>query len=153
VRLLVLASLLLIVALSIGVGTAVEGINNDAQCRVAISKPLLNAITYSPPNFVSVHRPYLVAVTLVNHCDQEKPFIALFEVRDADGVTRSLDYEADTLETNGFSETGLTWWPDEPGDYELRAFVISNFTKPEIMTELVSHLVEIRPPGNIQGSP
>jgi hypothetical protein len=91
-----------------------------------------------PPN------PYLVLTTgLTNNYDYDLQFVILLEVRDSDGVTQLLESHSGSMAGNGRTEVGSLWrFPQDSGQYELRAFAISNFTNPTILTEVKSILVD-----------
>ncbi len=77
-----------------------------------------------------------ITTTIVNGEDFEKPFAIIIEARDATGVTTYLQFQIGRLSAQATSDVGVSWLPEKPGKYELRAFVISNFTNPQILTDV-----------------
>ena len=69
-----------------------------------------------------------------NNENIERPFTMLVEARDSNGVTVFLGFLIGTLNPESSSEMGISWKVDAPGEYEIRSFAISNFTKPEILS-------------------
>ncbi|MCI0557703.1 MAG: hypothetical protein MN733_04355 [Nitrososphaera sp.] len=144
VRLLVIELIFSILVLTIGVDAAKASVDDNLLCAVEITMPVYKQVD---------NRPYLVThhvgeqlvftATLLNSCDQKVPFIAFIEIRDSADVTVSLHNQTGTIGAKSHSEVAMAWWPEEPGDYELRTFAISNFTKPEILTSVRSNQVEI----------
>jgi len=72
----------------------------------------------------------------VNGEDFEKPFVIIIEARDTTGVTSYLQFQIGRLSAQGISDVGVSWLPEKAGTYELRAFAISNFTNPIILTDV-----------------
>jgi len=80
-----------------------------------------------------------ITTTIVNGEDFEKPFVIIIEARDTTGVTTYLQFQIGILSArgiSGISDVGVSWLPEKPGKYELRAFAISNFTNPQILTDV-----------------
>jgi hypothetical protein len=72
-----------------------------------------------------------------NSVSQQLSFITIMEVRRAsDGTTVFLEFNMGTLNGINPSEAGVVWHPTTAGQYELRAFAISNFENPEILSSI-----------------
>ena len=76
----------------------------------------------------------VLSTTVTNTRGEAQPFVAIMEVRDQDGATQFPGFSIGNLEDNGTSEIGISWTPENAGDYQLRAFLISGFEDPEILT-------------------
>jgi hypothetical protein len=63
-------------------------------------------------------------------------YIAICEIRDAEGVTIYLETQRGTLDENEQAAIDFLWKPRIPGDYEIRAIGISDFDNPELLTHL-----------------
>jgi hypothetical protein len=90
------------------------------------ANPLCDACTVSHTRFI--------VLNATNNNDAEQQFTMLIEIRDKNGSTLFLDFLVGTLNPNSSSEMGISWTVLYPGDYEVRSFAISNFTKPEILS-------------------
>jgi hypothetical protein len=64
------------------------------------------------------------------------PYIAICEIRDADGVTIYLETQRGTLDENEQAAIDFLWQPRMPGNYEIRGIGISDFDNPELLTHL-----------------
>jgi hypothetical protein len=71
----------------------------------------------------------------------ELPFVAIMEVRSADGVTVSLGWQTGTLRPQGQTEVGMSWIPSDSGEYEVRTFLISDLLNPMVLSEVASSQV------------
>jgi hypothetical protein len=58
----------------------------------------------------------------------------LVEIRDENDLTIYMSFLIGTLNPNAVSEMGISWTPQYVGEYEVRSFAITNFTKPEILS-------------------
>lgn len=127
---------------------------------LALSVVLLSGLTLQsyaayPPSWVvadisipRLEKPYdsdnqpdvgfrMIAASVVNMGLNELPFVAFLEIRDSTGVTIFLNYHTGVIDIEGRLGIASSWQvPDFEAEYELRAFVISNFTKPQVLTEV-----------------
>lgn len=116
-------------------------------CAMSLGIPSVTVPKLISPGHCAVMpiaNPYLVLTTsLTNNYDYDLQFVILLEVRDSDGVTQLLESHSGSVAGNGRTEVGSLWrFPQESGQYELRAFAISNFTMPMILTEVKSAMVD-----------
>jgi hypothetical protein len=63
-------------------------------------------------------------------------YIAICEIRDADGVTIYLEIQSGTLDENEQAAIDFLWQPRIAGNYEIRTIGISDFDNPELLTHL-----------------
>lgn len=79
------------------------------------------------------------------------PFVLMIEVRDLSGITRFLAWQSGSISPMEESEVGVSWTPENKGEYEVRAFAISDLQNPEILSEVqgsevkVGDFVELEP--------
>lgn len=78
----------------------------------------------------------------------EFPFVAIMEVRNAEGQTVSLVWHSGYLYPQSRTEVGMSWIPQEPGAYELRTFLVSEFQNPQILSKVSSSAVTVTADGN-----
>jgi uncharacterized protein YkwD len=72
------------------------------------------------------------------------PFIAIIEVRDKDNdVTEYIEYQNYTIEAFASEAVDVAWRPRETGDVYLRAFLISDLGKANILAPLVQSEVSV----------
>jgi hypothetical protein len=65
-------------------------------------------------------------------------------VRDSsDGTTVLLDWQSGTVKAGSQMQVGILWVPHRAGEYELRAFAITDFDSPEILSQISSSEVTI----------
>ena len=67
---------------------------------------------------------------------QAQPFVTIIELRNQDGITQFLQFQSGRLDVNATSNIGIMWDPGRAGAYELRSFVLSNFTQPEVLSSV-----------------
>lgn len=68
------------------------------------------------------------------HLCESVPYVLILEIRNQDGITTLLQWQNGTIGPYGESyPTRFYWLPTEKGNYEVRNFVISNFTQPEVI--------------------
>jgi hypothetical protein len=108
-----------------------------------LTSPILKAIDHTNLDSVRVGQLLLITTILTETEEIEKPFVVIVEARDETGVTILLQFQIGRLTANGQSEVGVSWRPETAGEYELRAFVISDFTNPEILTGVRTSQVAI----------
>lgn len=109
--------------------------NPYLRCRPATSTPELREIK-TGANTDDVHTNYMIITKIVNYCDFTLKFVVFIEVRDTGGNTMFLQWHTGELNSSSQSELGMWWRLAQPGTYELRTFAISNFTSPEILTQV-----------------
>lgn len=110
-------------------GNALGDINDITISDLRVkteANPVCDACTVTPARFI--------VLNATNNNDTIQPFVMVLEVRDNDGTTLFLEFLLGTLNPNSSSELGASWTVLHPGDYEVRSFAISNFTKPEILS-------------------
>ena len=81
-------------------------------------------------------RPVIIAVFSFSEVDRELPHVMVIEVRDADGVTRHLSWQGNTLAPFGGGQVRTYWIPSEPGSYEIRTFAIDKLHDPQALSSV-----------------
>jgi hypothetical protein len=71
-----------------------------------------------------------VSIRYPNYKDEAQFSIVIIEIRDSEGVTIFLAWQSNTTPISGAAEVGVSWTPPMSGDYQIRAFQISNWTNP-----------------------
>ena len=70
----------------------------------------------------------------------------LIEVRDENGVTQYLAWQITTAPTMGTKSAGISWISDKAGEYQIRTFVISNLTNPQVLSPVeAANFVVVKP--------
>lgn len=86
---------------------------------------------------VSAGQQVVLTTVVVNNVDESVPFTALIEVRDSNGVTVYLAWQTGVLNPSGQVEVGLSWIPENPGDYTIRTFIISDLETLRVLSPVV----------------
>lgn len=81
---------------------------------------------------------YSLTTEIKNLQSRELPFVAIMEIRDSEGFTLSLNFVSGKLPPNYSMNVGTVWTPSETGDYELRAFAITDFKTLNPLSSVVS---------------
>ena len=74
---------------------------------------------------------------------EEIPFVAIIEVRDSSGVTVSIGWQSASLPAHGQTEVGMSWLPKDPGNFQVRTFLISDLLSPQVLSEVASTMVTV----------
>jgi hypothetical protein len=85
----------------------------------------------------------VVAINLDNDNAKDVPFVGIIEVRDEDGITTMLRWQTGVLGPNSGLDVAASWVPETPGNYEVRSFVVSNLSNPQILSEVVASMFTI----------
>lgn len=86
---------------------------------------------------------YILTATVQNEAPAQQNIVIIVEIRDKEGITQYLAFQMTTLDPEQVSNIGISWTPSNAGTYELRSFVISNFSQPEVLSILHSTFVKI----------
>ena len=71
--------------------------------------------------------------------NETQPFVALMEVRGSDGVTQFLAWQMGTLSIGeGNLDVGFSWRAERAGDYQVRSFLVTSLTNPEVLSDVRS---------------
>jgi hypothetical protein len=112
---------------------------------VTFSQPVLT-LPYSPTLAgIAAGQQVIIATTAAhNFGDRDQDLIAFIEVRDISGITKYLAWQSGKLQVGGQMEIGVSWVPDQSGDYEIRTFAITNdWDNPQVLSEVTTSWVEI----------
>jgi hypothetical protein len=99
-----------------------------------------NALTWPKAN-----ETVTIVARFVDSTETAHPFAAIIEVRDENGVTIHLEVQTSKANPFSFSTVSTSWNPPTSGRYEFRAFAISNFSNPEVLTATTQKGIVIRP--------
>ncbi|MGI0039916.1 MAG: hypothetical protein ACREAO_08870, partial [Nitrososphaera sp.] len=102
------------------------------------SAPALANVNGSSVAEVTNGQQVVITSNVKNSDDQARPATVIVEVRDADGITVYLQWQTATIAANGEIQVGLSWIPEDSGDYTIRTFVISELANPMILSEVVT---------------
>jgi hypothetical protein len=107
------------------------------------SAPALANVDGSTVTEVTTGQQVVITSNVTNNDDQPRPATVIVEVRDADGITVYLQWQTATIAANGEIQVGLSWIPEDEGDYTIRTFVVSNLTTPQVLSEVVESEVTV----------
>jgi hypothetical protein len=87
-----------------------------------------------------------LSMALHNGFDDDRKFVAIIEARNLDdrGVTEFLSTPDGTVSANGWVDVGLSWTPENTGNYQLRTFVIDSFVEPRILTPVTTSEIMVQ---------
>jgi hypothetical protein len=109
-------------------------IGGVAGGAAAVSPPEPQDVTGKKLTQINSGQQVVLTTNVINKGANSQPFVALVEVRDSSDVTVYLAWQTGTLPVNGQTNVGLSWTPDQAGSYEVRTFVISSLSKPDILS-------------------
>jgi glucose/arabinose dehydrogenase len=78
--------------------------------------------------------PLIISSRLTNYQSTESRFSLIFEIRDSNGVTVSLDVREGNIGPKNMIRASSIWIPEKPDDYEIRNFAVNDLDAPEILS-------------------
>jgi hypothetical protein len=103
----------------------------------------LESIVGDPLQIVRVGDQVVVDVELKNQDNAVQPYAAIIEIRDSDGITVSLNWMAGSINGKNLTNVGISWTPEEAEEYQIRTFVITNLTSPEILSMVLDKNITV----------
>lgn len=79
---------------------------------------------------ITIRHQVILSQTFANDRNARQSFVAVFEVRDSNGVTVYLAWQRGTMAAGGKADIGVSWVADGIGEYEIRTFHVSSLTNP-----------------------
>jgi hypothetical protein len=107
------------------------------------SAPALANVDGSTVTEVTTGQQVVITSNVQNNDDQARPATVIVEVRDAEGITVYLQWQTATIAANGEIQVGLSWIPEDSGDYTIRTFVVSNLSNPQVLSEVVDSEITV----------
>ena len=98
------------------------------------SAPVARDVSGGAVTQITEGQQVVLTTTISNNIDDELPFVALIEVRDSSGITVYLAWQTGVMDAGDRTEVGLSWTPEDSGDYVVRTFVISNLNNPQVLS-------------------
>jgi hypothetical protein len=80
--------------------------------------------------------PVIISKTFLNAKDIVQEFIVIFDIR-KDDVSLTISLQAGVAQPVSQTTTSFSWMPEMPGEYQIRALVLSNLTIPEILENVL----------------
>ncbi len=74
--------------------------------------------------------PVLIQTKITNNLDEEQPLIYILQVKDRNGFTVMLTWIKGMVNALGSLDSGISWIPEESGNYKLELFVWKSFSDP-----------------------
>lgn len=84
----------------------------------------------------------IITTTITGSSTQPQGFVAMVEARNAIGITELLEFQTGQT-SQGNVEVGISWTPEEPGEYELRTFLLSDLQEPVVLSEVTTKKVTV----------
>jgi hypothetical protein len=108
-----------------------------------VSPPAPQTPAGQPVTTVNDGQQVVLTTNVRNTSPESMPFVALIEVRDSSGITVYLAWQTGTLGGNQQTQVGLSWTPDQAGDYTVRTFVISSLQNPRILSPVAESEITV----------
>lgn len=89
------------------------------------------------------YRHLFLSAAIKNNSLEPQPYATVMEIRDHNGITQYLQFGLGKLGPNATLQVTLSWDPTEPGEYELRSFVVSDVARPEALSIVHSTTVRV----------
>lgn len=113
-----------------------------------IPKPTLS-IANSHDDFIeygNVGQQLVLEADFESNIDARQPFTAILEVRDSMEATSYLAWSSNVVSPRGNMTVGIPWTPLKEDIYEVRAFALSGFDDPQILSPVVTKTIEVIDP-------
>jgi hypothetical protein len=81
----------------------------------------------------TVGRQVILSKTFENEKNVSQPYVAIFEVRDPDGLTVYLTWQTGIMAAGGQANVGASWIAEGAGEHHIRTFLLSSLTSPEAL--------------------
>lgn len=105
-----------------------------STCSLSLTEPSLKTIYSGTAAAATAGEQFVITTAITTCVDEDKPFVAIAEVRNSDSVTEYLQWQAGTQGSNERVEVGVPWVPTHGDAYEVRVFLISDFDHPLILS-------------------
>ena len=106
--------------------------------EVTIPPPIITDNEGNSIELITVGKQVTISKSFRTTIDSSRPFLALFDVRDSDGVSVYIAWQTGMVIPRNDVVVGISWMPEEAGDYEIRTFLISDWTNPEVLSPVAS---------------
>jgi hypothetical protein len=107
------------------------------------SNPVLKDFSNNNITEVTAGKQVVLSSTVTNNQGTVRPFAAIVEVRNADGITSYLQWQTGSLNANGNTNIGLSWTPDAPGTYTVRTFVVTDIANPAALSAIATSTITV----------
>jgi hypothetical protein len=108
------------------------------------SEPAVTALKPASGDLIFAGQQTLLSTEISSSFpEEEQPFVAIIEVRDSSGVTVFIGWQRGTLAPQGRTEVGMSWIPQEPGNFQVRTFLISDLLSPNVLSEVFASPVTV----------
>ncbi len=106
---------------------------------VTLSSPVVRNAAGETITELHVGQQAVASTELANTMINERtPFIVMMEIRDSNGITVSLGWQAGILDPADMTEMGFSWMPEFPGVYEARVYVASSLANPQLLSSVMT---------------
>ncbi|MGH9933923.1 MAG: hypothetical protein ACRD3Z_02280, partial [Nitrososphaerales archaeon] len=115
----------------------------EVEVEVEVEEPEINVIPYSirsEPKLadpfghrieeVVTGQPVLVQTKVANNLNEEQPFVYILQVKDRQGFTVMLTWIKGTMKASTALDAGISWTPEERGNYIIEVFVWKSLEDP-----------------------
>jgi hypothetical protein len=118
--------------------------STNGEGSLTLSAPSVRSASTPVTDQIMVGQQVALATVVSSTFDREELlFVAIIEVRDSDGVTVSIGWQTGSINPQDNTEVAMSWIPENPGTYELRTFLISSLSNPQILTPVASSEVAV----------
>jgi hypothetical protein len=111
--------------------------------KISISNPIVMTPDSSILWEVKRDSQVILSVEVRNDGLQNVPYTAIVEVRDKDGITIYLQYQKSVAKQSSSDEIGISWIPNESGDYVIRSFLLSDLDNPIVLSPIMQSEIKV----------
>ena len=114
-----------------------------AQSNLQTGSPELKTQTGQPLTNAVAGELSIISATIDSNGTSDQNFIAIVEARSSIGITELLEFQTGQVGDGNIVEIGISWPPVEPGEYELRSFLLSDLQEPEVLSEVTTKTITV----------
>ena len=111
---------------------------------VVVARPLVLDLQGEPIVASEVGQQVIIQTMFSTYESERQPFVGYFELRDANGITQFVAWQSGILESRSNATIGFSWSPQEPSNYEVRAFAIAGFERPFVLSPISESEINVR---------
>ncbi len=93
---------------------------------------------------VFIGEQVVVSRTISTNFDTPLQAMSIFDIRNSDNVSVSIAWQRSIVAPKSNVSMGISWIPEEAIDYTIRAFLVSNLTNPQVLSEVSEYEVRVR---------
>lgn len=110
---------------------------------ITVSPPIITDNEGNSLDVITVGKQVTISRSFSPIVESPRQFLALFEIRDSNGVSVYIAWHTGIVNPENDVVVGVSWMPEEVDEYDIRTFLISNWTNPEVLSAVGSTYIKV----------